>query len=92
MPVIGYQGHRPVYKHPLKSLAPPPKPSLTPQDLEALEAGIRRAAETGELSREPAPKPVVGYSGFMTGIKSECMFGETYSDLAGKSLALKQRR
>ncbi|KAL4426579.1 hypothetical protein ABPG74_012339 [Tetrahymena malaccensis] len=78
VPVIGYQGFRPVYRHPLKQVKGPTEEQIDIQARTILEL------TKGEIT---APKeiPIVGYTGFQKGIKAENMFGKTFKDLSNAS-------
>ncbi|CAK74838.1 unnamed protein product (macronuclear) [Paramecium tetraurelia] len=95
LPVVGYQGFRPVFRHPLKQVVPPEKPQPYVHPLNQMDEGMAKTMlETNDRFRqtyEQQKPPIVGYTGFMTGIKAENMYGESYKDISHQVLQRKQR-
>ncbi|KAM3142284.1 hypothetical protein pb186bvf_005693 [Paramecium bursaria] len=88
LPVVGYQGFRAVYRHPLKKVVPPDPPQqfvhpLTQIDQEQAKTLLSTNENFRKTFEEKQP-PIVGYTGFMKGLKAENMYGETYKDISTK--------
>lgn len=89
VPVVGYMGHRPTFRHPFRSFRPPsePKPVSLREigDVKGmLQTGNFDSKRLGSISKKEVP--VVGYSGYLKSVKAENMFGQTYNDLASRSV------
>jgi hypothetical protein len=96
IPVVGYMGHRPVFRHPIKPcttpiivVVPPIQPEKVElQEIKVLDEMLTTGNLNEKLVKELARKevPVVGYNGFVKSIKSENMYGAPFKDLASKSI------
>ncbi|KRW98940.1 hypothetical protein PPERSA_00767 [Pseudocohnilembus persalinus] len=86
LPVVGYQGYRPVYRPPLKKVVPPAKPEKTQSEFDKLAPSLQKNLLESNpiLQRQLDSKipPVVGYTGFQKGTRAENEFGKTYRQLS----------
>eukprot|EP01016_Furgasonia_blochmanni_P025217 TRINITY_DN2714_c0_g1_i5.p1 TRINITY_DN2714_c0_g1~~TRINITY_DN2714_c0_g1_i5.p1 ORF type:complete len:269 (+),score=53.25 TRINITY_DN2714_c0_g1_i5:64-870(+) len=100
MPIVGYQGFRPVYMHPLRVAKRRVGDGVEPL-AEGTQDNYRAMRETFKESvlaskddlvqkLEDTKIPVVGYAGFVPGVKAKNMYGKSYNEIASASKILSQ--
>lgn len=91
IPTVGYMGHKPIYRDPIINIGShnshhfdlsTTKAEFNPEDAKGLSKGF--AATLG--NQEDKTIPVVGYRGFMPGIKARNFHGKPFRECAVNSI------
>lgn len=91
IPTVGYMGHRPVYRKPIVNVGAhgghhfdlsSTKAEFNVEDAKGLSEGFAKALD----SPKDKKIPVVGYRGFMPGIKARNFHGKSYRECAVNSI------
>jgi len=84
VPIVGYQGHKPYYMHPLKKMKKMEEMRKKYNDGEIF------VPENVHVDNEDLNVPIVGYTGFIPGKKAKNVYGESYQQTAIDNEAKKQ--
>lgn len=95
IPTVGYMGHKPVYRGPIINVGSHgghhfdlsgTRAEFNPEDAKGLSQGFATVFEKPEDKKIP----VVGYRGFMPGIKARNFHGKSYRECAANSIQLQE--
>ena len=81
-------GHRATFRKPIKEVKVPEEPPTVELEgrkviEEMMRTGTLDERKVGQMNRNA---PIVGYSGFLKGVKSENQYGQTHEQLVRNTL------